>query len=79
MHCVVPGSQDPVHDPLTHADAAHGIPAPHAPVAEHVCTLLPCGEQRVAFGAQEPAHAPETQARSPQSAAAPQVPVALQV
>jgi hypothetical protein len=79
MHWVEPGTHDPVQAPLTHAEAAHATPAPQAPLAEHVCTLLPPGEQRVSLGAHEPVHAPATQAWSPQSAAAPQTPAVLHV
>ena len=79
MHTVEPGTQEPVHEPFTQADAAHVTPAPHAPPALHVCTLFPCGEQRVAFGAHEPVHAPETQAWSPQSGGRAPGPDAVQV
>jgi hypothetical protein len=74
-HCVVPGTQTPVHLPATQAVPAHAMPAPQAPLAVHVSTLLPCGEHCVVPGAHEPVQAPATHASSPQSMAMPQMPV----
>jgi hypothetical protein len=40
-HCVVPGTQTPVHEPLTHAEFVHATGDPHVPVALHVSIPLP--------------------------------------
>jgi hypothetical protein len=59
-HWCVPGTQTPVHAPLTHADETHAVLLPQAPLDEHVSTLFPL--QWVAPGAQTPVQTPPTHA-----------------
>jgi hypothetical protein len=66
-HCEVPGEQVPVHTPLTHVDAEHGVAGPQAPLALQVSTPLPLPpsavvEHRMAPGVQFPMHEPPTHA-----------------
>jgi hypothetical protein len=49
-----------VHAPFTQADETHGVLLPHAPLDEHVSTLLPV--HRVAFGVHTPVQLPPTHA-----------------
>ncbi len=76
-HWPVPGTQEPVHAPLTHAWAVHPTAALHVPVAVHVCTPLP--EHCVWPGAQAPWHVPATHVLLTQAAANPHTPAASQV
>jgi len=59
-HCLLVGTQVPVHVEFTHADATHGLSLPHTPDAEQVWMLLP--EHCFELGMHEPTHAPLTQA-----------------
>ena len=58
-----PGTQTPVHAPLTQADATHAVDGAQFPMVSQVSTPLVC-EQRVFCGSQVPVHCPETQAWS---------------
>lgn len=59
-HCVVVGTQTPVHAPVTHAEATQGNAAPHCPLLEHVST--PLFEHVLSPGLQLPVQPPLTQA-----------------
>ena len=59
-HCVVPGTQTPVHAPATQAAFEQGWAVLHVPVRSQVCTASP--EQRVAPGVHTPVQAPDTHA-----------------
>jgi hypothetical protein len=41
LHCVVPGWHSPVHSPAPVHTFGHTVPLIHAPVASHVCGVLP--------------------------------------
>jgi len=58
-HCVVPGVQEPVQTPLTHA-ALHDTAVPHRPLLLQVWTALP--EHWVAPGEHTPVQPVPTQA-----------------
>jgi hypothetical protein len=57
---LVPGTQTPWHDPLTHAELVHAAAAPQVPSDWHVST--PFEEHCVAPGVHDPMQTPFRQA-----------------
>jgi len=55
-HCVAPGTQTPVHAPLTHAEFVQADAVLHCPLEPHVCTPFPA--HCLAPGVQTPVHEP---------------------
>lgn len=73
LHCVVPGTQTPVHAPATQAWPVHADAVPHWPVESQVWTPLLLVHCR-APGAQAPVQAPETHAWLVHRVGVPQTP-----